>query len=310
MGLFLGVDTSNYSTSVALYDTNGEKTVSLRRLLPVKEGQIGLRQSDALFLHTKALPDVFDELPDFDKPIAIGVSTRPRNRDDSYMPCFLAGVSVASAMAKALNVPLFTFSHQDGHILSALYSSKKLELVNQKFIAFHVSGGTTEALLVSPDKEKIINCEIIAETTDLNAGQAVDRVGAMLGLSFPSGVELDKLARQNTEKVKLNIKPYKGKISFSGLENQCKQLLEKGFKPSYIADYCIKYIEKTLSYLTDDLINKYGDLPLLFSGGVMSNSYIQQEFKNKYGAFFATPQFSSDNALGVAILASMRNNND
>lgn len=309
MALFLGVDTSNYSTSAALYDTNGDRTLSIRRLLPVRQGELGLRQSDALFLHTKALPDVLSELPSVNGIEAVGVSVRPRNRDDSYMPCFLAGLSAAFAAAKTAEVPLYKFSHQDGHIVSALYSAGRLDLLQRRFIAFHVSGGTTEALLVTPDKQSIIRCNIIGETTDLNAGQAIDRVGAMLGLAFPAGPELEKTAAMNDEPVRLNIKPYRGKVSFSGLENQCRSLLDKGAKAPYVADYCIKYIKKTLEFLTESLIKDYGDLPLLFSGGVMSNSYIKEEFTKKYGAYFATAQFSSDNAMGAAILAYLKNDN-
>lgn len=189
--LTLGIDTSNYTTSVAIYD--GENILkNCKKLLPVKDGERGLRQSDAVFYHTNQLADVFDEAFDSfnGKLDAIAVSSRPRDVEGSYMPCFTVGVNSARILAKALKVPLYTVSHQAGHITAALYSAKKLELMNEKFIAFHVSGGTTEALLVQKGTENPLDIEIIAKTLDLNAGQLVDRVGVMLGLHFPCGAEL------------------------------------------------------------------------------------------------------------------------
>ena len=191
MASFLGIDTSNYTTSVAIYNKCGE-VVSIKKILTVKDGKIGLRQSDAVFQHVKEIPSKIEEL--FSKaeetPSAIGVSKSPRDEIGSYMPCFEVGVAVARSIAAALKVPLYTFSHQRGHIVAALYSANKIDLLKEKFLAFHVSGGTTEAILVTPDDENIIKCEIVAKTLDLNAGQVIDRVGNMLGLPFPSGPEL------------------------------------------------------------------------------------------------------------------------
>jgi N6-L-threonylcarbamoyladenine synthase len=307
MAVFLGIDTSNYSTSLSLFNSKNNSEKSVRKLLPVKDGTLGLRQSDAVFHHTKQIPELMDDFFNGEDISAVGVSVFPRRQKGSYMPCFLVGKSVATAISKTHNIPLYEFSHQEGHIVSALYSAGKLDLLKEKFIAFHLSGGTTEALLVSPDEENVINCEIISETSDLNAGQIVDRVGKMLGLSFPSGPDLEKLANENTQDIKPIAKLYDGKISFSGLENKCNKLLLDGKSKEYIADFAIKHIEKTLELLIENLIEKYGKLPLLFAGGVMSNLYIQNKIKEKYDGFFATPKFSSDNALGVAILASLKN---
>ena len=170
--MFLGIDTSNYTTSAALYD-NGE-VFQCKRVLSVKQGERGLRQSDAVFQHTVNMPNIIKELCK-DKEISlegIGVSIKPRWIEGSYMPCFLVGESTAQAISSFTGAPLFKTSHQTGHILAALYSAKKLDLIEKPFIAFHISGGTTEAVLVKPDKENIISAEIIGESTDLNAGQA------------------------------------------------------------------------------------------------------------------------------------------
>lgn len=310
MSLYLGIDTSNYTTSAALYDSHTNEMINKRQLLEVDKGSLGLRQSEALFAHIKALPDIIDDLfkAEFSSKdiCAVGVSSRPRDIKGSYMPCFLAGVSVAASVAAVLDLPLYKFSHQCGHIAAALYSAQKVELVNREFIAFHVSGGTTEALIVKPDDERVIKCEIVAKTLDLNAGQAIDRVGKMLGLPFPAGPELDRLARQGElpKVVKPVIKGYD--CCISGLENQCALLKSQGYEPADIARYAIEYIAETLDQMTERLLTDFGDLPLVFAGGVMSNSIISQRFKLKFGACFATPEYSADNAAGIALLAHLK----
>ena len=162
MSYFLGIDTSNYTTSVALYNSDNNEIISKKKLLPVKPGEKGIRQSDAVFHHTVQLPELMDELFDGKQyDIAgVGVSVKPCNEEGSYMPCFLTGISVATSISNALNIPLYRFSHQDGHIVAALYSADKIDMINQRFIAFHISGGTSQALLVEPD-DKYFKTKII-----------------------------------------------------------------------------------------------------------------------------------------------------
>ena len=104
----LGIDTSNYATSLAVFDTAAEEVVCDRkRFLPVKPGELGLRQSDAVFHHTAALPELLREL-DAEFPLhrvdAVGVSEKPRPVEGSYMPCFLTGLAVAQGLALARGV--------------------------------------------------------------------------------------------------------------------------------------------------------------------------------------------------------------
>ncbi|MDO4831020.1 MAG: peptidase M22 [Clostridia bacterium] len=305
MSLFLGIDTSNYTTSTALYDSLTGEMLNCKKLLPVKEGQLGLRQSDAVFHHTAQLHTLFSKLVDNvdTKAIAaIGVSSKPRPIDGSYMPCFTVGENTAKILSSALNIPLYEFSHQEGHIASVLYDSKRDDLFSQNFIAFHVSGGTTEAVLASPDNYGF-SLKTIAKTLDLNAGQAIDRTGLMLGLKFPCGKELEKLALQNSEKITVHPTLKECDCCLSGIENICKKLSDDGKSDEYVAAYCIEYIRKTLSLMTDGLFEKYGRLPVLYAGGVMSDSIIQNSFKEKYNAVFAQPKYSTDNAAGIAYLA-------
>ncbi len=306
MMLTLGIDTSNYTTSVALY--NGKEVFQNKLLLPVKEGEKGLRQSDAVFHHTVRLYPVFEELISQHKGeiSAVGVSEKPRDAQGSYMPCFLVGVNAAHCVASAIGKRVHGFSHQAGHIAAALYSVGKLELISRKFIAFHVSGGTTEMLLVSPDKDRGFSVEIIGETKDLNCGQAIDRAGVMMGIGFPCGKELEKLALNSTETYNPKICVKDGNCSLSGVENQCRKMLENGESKENIARYCLDFAGKTVEKMTEYAVSQYGELPLVYAGGVMSNSIIRNRITSKFNACFAHPDFSCDNAAGVAVLAYLK----
>ncbi len=301
----LGIDTSNYTTSACVYDSETGEVFQQKLLLPVKEGEKGLRQSDAVFHHTARLYPLVEKLfeccgTDFD---AIGVSEKPRDAEGSYMPCFLVGVNAARCIGSATGKPVYGFSHQSGHIAAALYSSGKMNLMNEKFIAFHVSGGTSEMLLVSPGSERVFDVEIIGETLDLNCGQAVDRAGVMMGIPFPCGKELEALALKSDKVFNPKVCVKDGNCSLSGLENQCRKMLDSGESKEDVSRYCLDFICKTLEKMTEYALEKYGNLPLVFAGGVMSNSIIRNKIQSRFGASFAQPDFSCDNAAGAAILA-------
>ncbi len=307
MALILGIDTSNYTTSAALFDTESVVAEQVKKLLPVKKGDCGIRQSDAVFHHTKQLPDVISSLDFKGRKIdAVAVSSAPRECEGSYMPCFLAGVSVAKSISAVNSIPLYVFSHQQGHIAAAAFGSEHTELLSSPFIAFHVSGGTTEALLVKPCEGSFIKAELIAETSDLNAGQLVDRIGVMLGLSFPCGIELEKLA--NTYEGNIKVKPsLKGSnCNLSGFQNKIAKLYEQSCDKAYVSAYTLKAISETLIAMAKSLVAEYGELPLLFAGGVMSNKIIKEDILMHFNASFAPPQFSADNAVGIAYLGAQK----
>lgn len=306
---YLGFDTSNYTTSVALYFPDENRIVHRKKLLPVKEGEKGLRQSDAVFHHTVQLSEITESLFDEVKPEidGVGASAFPRMAEGSYMPCFLVGLNTAKILSSSLSKNVKITSHQNGHIVAALFSADSLRLLKERFIAFHISGGTTEALLVEPDEDEVIKCTLIASSLDLKAGQAIDRAGVMMGLRFPCGAEMDILSRES-DRTFGKVKVYsKGKdISLSGLENKCKKLFDEGESKADISKFCFHYICSALETMTDKILEEYGNLPILYSGGVMSNSLIKERLTKKYGGLFATPEFSSDNAAGVAILTYLK----
>lgn len=305
--MILGIDTSNYTTSCALYDSDNHLIVHRKKLLPVGEGEKGLRQSDAVFSHVKQFGNLISDLVSScnSEIEAVAVSTRPRDIDGSYMPCFLVGEMVAQSIASVLHVPIYYFSHQQGHIMAALYSAGRLDLSVSRFLAFHLSGGTTEALLVSPDEERIIHCEEVSKSLDLKAGQLVDRVGVMLGKPFPSGKYLEEMALQSSKIYKIKPTMKESDCCLSGVENKCQKMFENGESPEDISLYCLKSIEASISSMTDSLLEKYGKMEVVYAGGVMSNSIIRKTMEEKYQGIFAKPEFSSDNAAGIAILGSM-----
>lgn len=309
MSFVLGIDTSNYTTSCAVYNSENGKVISHKKLLPVKNGERGLRQSDAVFHHTKQLPELMQEL--FEKPMkieAVGYSYAPRCVEGSYMPCFLVGENVAVSVSAVLGTDIFKTSHQVGHILAALYSCGHLDMLkkNESFLAFHISGGTTDLLLCTPDKENVLDIEEIGTSLDLKAGQAIDRVGVKLGLHFPCGCELEKLAAHSDKSFK--IKPtLKGlNCCLSGVENKCLKMISDGEKPEDTARYCLDYIYETVRAMTSAALKKYGEMPVVFAGGVMSDRLIGERLESEFGGFFAEPCFSSDNAAGLAVFAAVK----
>lgn len=301
--MYIGFDTSNYTTSVALFD--GKNVVNKKKLLTVKQGERGLRQSEAVFQHTVNMPELISELKFDEKIDAVGVSTRPRNIDKSYMPCFLVGVNNAVSFSKSLGVDLYKTSHQVGHILSALYSVDRLDLINERFIAFHVSGGTTEALLVEPDENEIIKATVIAQSLDLKAGQAIDRTGVLLGLTFPCGKKLDEMSLKCEKEFRHRLSFKNLDCSLSGVENKVKNMVGNTDE-NEIAKFVITYIADTIDKMTENIIDKYGNLPLVFAGGVMSNTIINERISKKYNAYFAKSELSCDNAVGIAIYAYLK----
>lgn len=299
----IGIDTSNYTTSVAFFDGTGGENCS--KLLPVKSGELGLRQSDAVFAHIKSLPELSGRLFSHigKSPItAVGVSTRPRAVEGSYMPCFLVGLSHAKLLSDALHVPLVEVSHQQGHVAASLWSAGHLELMDEPHLAWHLSGGTTELLLVEPEG-KLVKCTKIGGTTDISAGQLIDRTGQLLGLPFPSGKHLDALSREAAGKDFFRVKCKDMTFSFSGMQNKVQQYFEANGDPAETAAYALRCVAYGVFHATQQALKAYPGLPVVFSGGVASNSLLRQVLE-PLNPIFAQPQYSTDNAMGVAVLAS------
>ncbi|MBO5648361.1 MAG: peptidase M22 [Clostridia bacterium] len=333
MPIILAIDTSNYTTSAAYstpdmgYVSGGFLLQHKKQLLSVRDGERGLRQSDALFAHTCNLSALLESLlsgvPENAYIAAVGYSAFPRRCEGSYMPCFLAGENVARGIAAALRVPIYAFSHQEGHIAAAAYSAVYAPqgqvgiprdpihdpvFRDKPFLAFHVSGGTTDLLRVCPTDGRY-DVTMLGTSLDLHAGQVIDRIGVMLGMQFPCGPSMEALAASFQNKRPTCKVCVKGcDCNLSGLENQAQKMHREHVDDAEIAAYVFAFIEKTLLKMTENALAQNEGLPVLYAGGVMSNSIMRaalSSFCQSRGskAYFAAPQLSSDNAAGVSLLA-------
>ena len=303
----LGIDTSNYASSLAVIDyTNKEILLNEKHFLPVKQGECGLRQQDAVFSHIKNLIEILELVHnkfDLSRVQAVGVSVKPTNDEDSYMPCFLVGKLIAQAIKAAKDIPVVATTHQDGHLNSALFSLAEEKFYNDKIIVFHVSGGTTDMMIV--EGGKIL--QTIGSSNDLFAGQAVDRLGVKLGFQFPAGVYVSQFAAECDEIFKPKVSVNGLNCNLSGLQNQCEKLLEQGKENAYVCKYCLSFIAQTLIKMAKNARDIHGELPIVFVGGVMSSQIIKDIIeKTMKDVHFVQPVFSSDNAIGTAAIAARK----
>lgn len=297
----IGFDTSNYTTSIAYFD--GISGTNCSKLLPVRAGELGLRQSDAVFHHTQSLPELSGRLfshVEIKDVTAIGVSTRPRAVEGSYMPCFTVGYSHAKLLADYLRVPLIEVTHQQGHVAASLWSAGRLELMEQPHLAWHLSGGTTELLLVTPEG-KNVSCQRIGGTTDISAGQLIDRTGQLLNLQFPAGKQLDLLSKDAENPDFFKVKCNAMEFSLSGVQNKVQQYFESCRDAAETAGYALRCVCYAVLQATLNAQKVYPELPVVFSGGVASNSMLRKVMA-PVEPIFSEPQYATDNAMGVAVL--------
>ena len=297
----IGIDTSNYTTSIAFFNGVGGENCS--KLLPVRQGELGLRQSDAVFAHIKSLPELSGRLFDLmgkQEITEVGVSTRTRAVEGSYMPCFMVGFSHAKMLSDAFGVPLVEVSHQQGHVAASLWSAEHLELMDAPHLAWHLSGGTTELLLVEPDGRNV-RCTKIGGTTDISAGQLIDRTGQLLELPFPSGRHIDALSREAAMKETFKVKCPGLEFSLSGVQNKVQQFHQKNGIPAETAAYALRCVAGAVYQASKNALKAYPGLRIVFSGGVASNSMLREVIA-PLDPIFSQPQFSTDNAMGVAVL--------
>ena len=306
--IVMGIDTSNYTTSVALMTTEGELLANIKAPLPVKEGERGLRQSDAVFAHIKNLPSVMAKAKDviLDNPVvAVGASERPRNIEGSYMPCFLCGIAARDSIVALGNIKSYSFSHQCGHIMAVLFGAGRSDMLSKSFVAFHISGGTTEMLAVKGNGNSF-KADLIGGSEDLNAGQVIDRIGVYMGLKFPCGREMEALALSNKKPIPKKKPKISGlKFNLSGLENIAMKLYDETEDKALTSAFVFDYVASALIGVCENYENYNRKTSFVFAGGVMSNSIIKSKIAARFDAIFADPALSADNAVGIAALTLM-----
>ena len=311
MRVTLGFDTSCYTTSAAAVNEQGEVIAASRMLLPVKQGERGLRQSEAVFAHVRQMPLVMDRLKEQLENkdveiVAVCASASPRDEEDSYMPVFTVGLGHAKVLADVLGVPLYETSHQQGHVAAGLIGNKQPE---EPFVALHLSGGTTELLACENSR-----LTLLGGCADLHAGQVVDRVGVAMGLPFPAGPHLEKLAMSYEGAVEslLPVSMEKEGLTchLSGVETRAQQWIKEGkMSHEQIAAEVFDVLARTVARLLTGACQKANAKQALVVGGVASSTLLREQLKRRLAkqrrnieVLFGQPQFSADNAAGVAAI--------
>ncbi len=305
----IGLDTSCYTTSAAAVTVEGEVVASCRRLLPVRQGERGLRQSEALFNHVRQLPGRLEELSRAIEGMeiaAVCVSRRPRDEEESYMPVFHAGDAQGRGLAAMLGVPCFASTHQRGHIVAAMVDSG---IAPGPLLALHLSGGTTELLALRGEE-----LTLLGGTLDLHAGQLVDRVGVALGLPFPAGPHLEKLALAGQAEALLPVNMADGGLCchFSGAESQVQRWIAASTMPrENVAREVYDLLARTVARMLCAGVEATGIRQALMAGGVASSPLFRELVTARVAkrdrglrVCFGKPEYSGDNAVGVALIGA------
>ena len=310
MSLILGIESSCDETSVAIVE-NGRKVLSniISSQIDIHKLYGGVVPEIASRKHLEVINSVIRQatessgitLNDID---AVGVTYAP-----GLVGALLVGVSAAKALSYALNIPLIPVHHIRAHICANFIEHSDLE---PPFMCLVTSGGHSHIILV----EDYTKFKIIGQTRDDAAGEAFDKVARVLGLGYPGGPKIDKLARQGNEYAvdfkKVTFGNDNFDFSFSGIKtgviNYIHNAQQKGELVSN-ADIAASFQRSVVEVLVDNLINasdKYGIDRLALAGGVASNSRLRQEIENRKGArklFYPSPVLCTDNGAMTACCA-------
>ena len=236
-------------------------------------------------------------------------------RGPGLMGSLLVGVSFAKGFARSLNVPMIDVNHLTGHILAHFIKSEGEENIqpNYPFICLLVSGGNSQIILVKAYNDM----EILGQTIDDAAGEAIDKCSKVMGLGYPGGPIIDKLARQGNPKAFSFSKPHIPKLdySFSGLKTSFLYSLRDWLKedPDFIEHHkedLAASLEATVVDILMDKLRKaskqYNIKEIAVAGGVSANNGLRNSFREhaeKYGWKIFIPKFSytTDNAAMIAI---------
>jgi len=309
--LYLGLDTSAYTTSLAVVDQEEHLVLERRSPLVVGEGSLGLRQSEAVFSHIKNLPLLWrekDGLTVGSRINAVAASTRPRPKPESYMPVFKVGEAFGLFFAQTMGLNFLPSSHQEGHIMAGLWSAG---LKQGRFLVLHLSGGTTEIVSAYEKEPGCLELDLLGKSSDLNAGQFIDRLGRLMNFEFPAGPRMEKMAESGREGfIKLPVAVKGSLISFSGPATRAEHILKDGGRKEDLARAIETCIADSLTAAVSNLsVQKDFFDGMLAVGGVMSNSYIRERLTGKLQSWklhFAQPGLASDNAVGLAVQAARR----
>lgn len=227
----------------------------------------------------------------------------------------LVGTSFAKGMALSLNIPLVEVNHMQAHVLANFLSETPPEF---PFLCLTVSGGHTQIVLV----RDFLDMELIGETIDDAAGEAFDKAAKIMGLPYPGGPEIDRLARKGNPKAFQFPTPKVDRFSFSfsGLKTSLLYQLQAGMKEDAgfieenLPDICASYQAKIVSVLlakVKDAALEYGVKHIALAGGVSANSELRrrfQELAENEGMIAHIPAFGycTDNAAMIGMAGQLR----
>ena len=236
-------------------------------------------------------------------------------RGPGLMGSLLVGVSFAKGFARSLNIPLIDVNHLNGHVLAHFIKAEDEEnrQPNFPFLCLLVSGGNSQIILVKAYNDM----EILGQTIDDAAGEAIDKCSKVMGLGYPGGPIIDKLARQGNPKAFTFSKPHIPGLdySFSGLKTSFLYSLRDWLKedPDFIEHHKVDLAASLEATVVDILMDKlrkaakeYKIKEVAVAGGVSANNGLRNAFREhaeKYGWDIFIPKFSytTDNAAMIAI---------
>ena len=308
--IIIGIDTSCYTTSIAAISLDKSIILNEKIMLNVKENSNGLRQSEGVFQHISNLGEISEKLNLLHSNyniVGVCVSKKPRPIENSYMPVFTVGYNFGKFMSNSLNCQFYETTHQENHIEASLLNCNISN--KNKFLSVHMSGGTTEILLLTKDTNSLeYNIEIVGGTKDISFGQLIDRTGVRLGYNFPAGKYIDKNAMNCNRKISSGLKTSvkEGYMNLSGLENQINKIMEledNEYVSKLVLDSVVKNLYKSLTYIS----KLYNINEVVFCGGVAASEYVKINLTSKLKreniySYFTKPEYSTDNACGCAII--------
>ncbi len=313
----LGIESSCDDTSAAVLH-NGKKLSNVVANQKVHEAYGGVVPELASRAHQQNIVPVVQQAiaqANIDKKQLSAIAF---TRGPGLMGSLLVGTSFAKSLAMGLNIPLIEVNHMQAHILAHFIEDEGQRIPNFPFIALTISGGHTQLVKVNDH----FDMEIIGQTIDDAVGEAFDKSGKMLGLSYPSGPIIDKYAQEGNPKAFPFPKPKVAGLnfSFSGFKTAVLYFIQKmeredpNFVEKHLKDICASIQYTLIEILMDKLkkaVKETGIKEIAIGGGVSANSGIRNalyQAEKELGWTVHIPKFeyTTDNAAMIAIVGHLK----
>lgn len=312
--IILGIESSCDDTSAAVI-RNGVLLSNVVASQAVHESYGGVVPELASRAHQQNIVPVVSEALKRANVTKEELSAVAFTRGPGLMGSLLVGVSFAKGFARSLNIPMIDVNHLNGHVLAHFIKEKDedADQPNFPFLCLLVSGGNSQIILVKAYNDM----EVLGQTIDDAAGEAIDKCSKVMGLGYPGGPIIDKMARQGNPKAFTFSKPHIPgyNYSFSGLKTSFLYSLRDYLKedPDFIENHKNDLAASLEATIVDILMNKlrkvakdYNIKEVAIAGGVSANNGLRNAFREhavKYGWKIYIPKFSytTDNAAMIAI---------